>query len=360
MKMDNNYYNSQKLCNYNAFFNMVLGARSIGKTHHFKYKGLKNFIKNKEQFIYLRRTQTELDELDKEKFFTTTVLEQCYPNYSEIEKNVGSKGTKIIFTTSLDNKKHEMTITTRKIMIDGYVVCYLKALSTWLKLKGSEYDEVTMMMFDEVLIETTSGKNYLSNEVEKLFNLILSIVRDRTNFKCYLLSNATNTNNPYFNYFSFTKKGNKEFYYLKEFDTLLQFPKQTPLSVSKNGETPYFKLIKKSSIYESIVNNEFQEDNNENIGKMKGNKIPLYSITCDKNKIVTLYSCNDCIYVAKTKDKNLSSYTFSLDWISDNCYYLDRGNSISKHIRKNFYINNIFYENQNVKFMFTNAIQKII
>lgn len=352
------FYDSQKLLNYNALMNFVLGARSVGKTHHFKLKGLKKFIKNKEQFIYVRRTQTELDELDKEKFFTTTVLSQAYPDFKEVEKKITTHATKLFFKTSLDDKIHEMTITTRKIMIDGNIVCYLKALSTWLKLKGSEYDEVTMIMFDEVLIETNSGKNYLPNEVEKLFNLIYSIKRDRKNLKVFMLSNSTNTNNPYFNYFNFTQTGEKEFYNLKDFSTVIQFSKLSPLN-EETKDDDYFKLIHKSKIYDSVVNNEFQINKNDNIIKLKGEKTRLYSINCN-GFTVTLYACGTNIYVSQGHDINLNLYTFNLENISNNCYYLNRSSSIAKSIRKNFYQNNIYYDSLNTKFCFSNEIQNIL
>ena len=79
-----------------------------------------------------------------------------------------------------------LVLSTTKIILNGKIVCYLKSLSTWVDLKGSEYDEVMNIMYDEVLIDPTSNKRYLDNEVEALLNFIFSVFRRRDGCHAYL------------------------------------------------------------------------------------------------------------------------------------------------------------------------------
>ena len=60
MEIDKNiYYNFNRLMSYNGLFNFVLSPRGNGKSYGAKERVIKNFIKNKEQFIYVRRYKTE-------------------------------------------------------------------------------------------------------------------------------------------------------------------------------------------------------------------------------------------------------------------------------------------------------------
>ena len=59
---DKNHYSYNLLLSYNAKISIAIGGgSSIGRTYDFKRKAIKRAIKNKEQFIYLRRTPVELE-----------------------------------------------------------------------------------------------------------------------------------------------------------------------------------------------------------------------------------------------------------------------------------------------------------
>src|SRR6478735_6026971 len=63
------YYSFNRLDSYNAFYNMAVGGRGIGKTFGRKTKSIKKAITKGSQFIYMRRYKEEL-QLAKETFFT--------------------------------------------------------------------------------------------------------------------------------------------------------------------------------------------------------------------------------------------------------------------------------------------------
>ena len=352
------WYNPQKMLSYNQFLNFVIGGRDIGKTFAMKKYLLQQFVKNGKQSLYLRRNKTELDGIDKESFFPRIMLEQIFPNYEEVEVNVSRTQTKIVFTSTLkDFENGEFIITSGKIMLNGRVVIYLKSLSTWVNLKGSEYDNVFFIMFDEVLIDTSSNKRYLKNEVEAFLNLLISVFRQRKNCHVYLLSNAANINNPYFAYFKFYENTDRRFYNLKDRRILIEFPPNQPFDGSSDDDI--YHLIKDSKIYDSVANNKFQVDRGKNIGKLKGDKTYLYSLYID-GITLSCYSCNGLVYVKVGYDKHRNIYSVDPAESENGLIYMDRSSDLAWTLRQCYLKNCIWYENAEAKNYMLSLISKIL
>lgn len=71
------YLDLNRTLSYNALFTFIIGNRGGGKTYGFKQWAINDFIKNKKQFIYLRRYKTEL--IDVNKFFAD--IQHEFPNF---------------------------------------------------------------------------------------------------------------------------------------------------------------------------------------------------------------------------------------------------------------------------------------
>lgn len=349
------YYNGGKASDYDAFITMCVGGRGIGKTFYYKTMLTYEYLTKKSQWMYLRRTQTELDEIDKESFVTEKTWEIIFYEYEIIEQKTNKLGTTILLEG--DGEQYEIMYSSRNMLINKRICCYMKSLSTWAKLKGSEYDKVNNILFDEVLIDLSSNRNYLPNEVEALIQLVVSVFRNRQNVKLYLLSNATNFNNPYFNYFEFRGDNNKRYWFLRNQRVLIEFPEDSRMTQELNPNL--YAFAKKSKVFASNVHNEFQEKLTGNIGKIKGNKSRLYSLYCEGNYI-TAYSTDKGLYMAAGHDCNLATYTFNIKEVERGHIFLNRGDAIPRHIRSNFYVNNIWYDTTETKNAFLNTIQGIL
>lgn len=350
---------------------MVVGRREVGKTFYYKKHCLNSWLKKGKEFIYLRRTQTELDEIDKERFFPTLIFEQVFDDFELVNIKSTKGGTSVSFYCSnkehgLDIKENKMNINSRKITINDEVVCYMKSLSTWIKLKGSEYDNTYTILFDEVLIDVGSvNKNYLPNEIEGFTQLVSSVFRSRKNCRCILLCNAGNFNNPYFNHFNFNGDDSKRFWKIsgrlpngkKHVFAVIEFAPNIKITAETNPDM--FLLTKGTKVFESNINNEFQNKSTSNIGKLTGYKLRLYTIHSN-GFCMTAYNVDGVLYIASGFDVNLKCHTFSIHEIDRGFIYLTRSDSISKAIRWHFYRNLIYYENQEVKTKFTNAIKPIL
>ena len=354
------WYNPQKMLSYNQYLNFVIGGRGIGKTFAIKKYLLKRFIEKGHQFIYLRRNKSELDRIDKDKFFTTELLRQVFDDFEIIASDASKIHTRIEFKASnLDKEVNTLVLSTTKVILNGKIVCYLKSLSTWVDLKGSEYDEVMNIMYDEVLIDPDSKKRYLDNEVEALLNFIFSVFRRRAGCHAYLLSNAGNFNNPYFAFLKFYEDKGKRFYHLKEFATLVEFPPNSAFESEEEKQSGFFKLLSQSKIYDSVVNNEFQIKNDKNIAKVKGTKQRLYSFYTN-GTFLTGYYIDNMVYIAKGFDRNLSAYCLHTEEVEDGFIYLNKNGQLGKNLKR-LYLNNMFlYEDIEAKNKFMEVVNHVI
>lgn len=361
--MTNNYYKLDKLLSYNSMLNMVIGARGVGKTFAVKKYMLEQAINKKSKSIYLRRRDSELLGIDKEKFFPTEILKQVFTNFEEIETKNSRAETAIKFFGN--GRENELKINSKRIILNDIVIIYLKSLSTSIKLKGSEYDEVDTVLFDEFLIdEMDKNLRYLPNEVDLLFQFMSSVFRKRDKVKVFMLANATNTNNPYFAYFRFDYNdyNTKEYNYLKKYGVVVHIAPNKPVDFSKESlnDNPLLKIMQDSQIFKSNVENEFTVNNYSNVKKIKGRKTKLYQIDCGNNQIYSIFQKGSIIYIDNSYEKNLNNITFNKNLISDTSIYLDRSNYISKMLRDKFYKNDIIYCNFEVKYNVMEELNSII
>ena len=69
------WWDLKNTLSYNALFNFVVGSRGCGKTYGFKKWAAEDFIKNGNQFIYIRRYKTEMNKKAKENFWAAVAHE---------------------------------------------------------------------------------------------------------------------------------------------------------------------------------------------------------------------------------------------------------------------------------------------
>ena len=72
------YWNLGETLTHNMLINIIVGNRGGGKSYGAKKRGIDNFIKNKEQFGYIRRYKDDLKE-PMIQFFKD--IEARYPDY---------------------------------------------------------------------------------------------------------------------------------------------------------------------------------------------------------------------------------------------------------------------------------------
>ena len=236
------YYNYNRIVSYGSLLNMLIGERGVGKTFGASELVTNSFIKKRRQFVYLRRYKSELAKSSK-KFFSALIKENKFPD-------------------------HQLEVKGSTYYIDDEVAGYSMTLSTAQQLKGTNYDQVYYIIFDEFLIEEGQG-HYLKNEVFSFLGLIETIARMRE-IKVFMLANAVSEINPYFLFFNLSLPYNNDIKLFKDGLILLQYMKNEKYRQAKK-ETKFGKLISGTDYEDYSVNNKFYDENKNFIEKKSGN-----------------------------------------------------------------------------------------
>ena len=211
--------------------NFVLSNRGGGKTFHMTCWAIDDFKKNGNQCVWVRRYQTEVDEmLLNGKFFDA--VREYYPN-DELKID-GSLG-----------------------YVNGEVAIYFVALSTSRQLKSNNYPLVNKIVFDEFIID--KGRiTYLKSEVEVFLDLYETVARLRDNVRAVLLANAVTVVNPYFLFFNITPDRGKRFTVKGQVCVEL-FTDADFIKVKK--KTRFGQLVDGTRYGDYSINNEWLNDN---------------------------------------------------------------------------------------------------
>lgn len=192
------FYDWDKTMSYQTGTNgehcLVVGGKDIGKTFGLRVKCIKRFIKAKERFVELCRTNIERDEvapcyfekIQAEGFFTDYVF--------EIRKNVG-----YIAKAPIGDEAPEWEL-----------LCYFVALTNFQREKKRTFVKPKRFIMDEAVIDSKDRHHrYLPDEFLILANLLDSISRqqpgDDYQYYVYYLANAVDFSCPYLFNFGITK-----------------------------------------------------------------------------------------------------------------------------------------------------------
>lgn len=173
------YYDFKHVLSRNAVYNFVIGARGLGKTYGAKMWCVKDFIKNGNQFIYLRRYQTELST--RATFFAD--IKEQFPDYAF---RVNGENAEINMNTGHSKKD------------DDWQVCgYFIALSRAQSKKSVAYPRVTKIIYDEFIVDK-GHIIYLPQEAKAFNDFFSTVDRYKDKTRVLFLANAVSIMNPYF------------------------------------------------------------------------------------------------------------------------------------------------------------------
>lgn len=225
------WWSRSALLSHNCLLNMVLSNRGGGKTYDCTKWSIDDYKRRKAQTVWVRRYQTEIDEmLLNGKFFDA--VRECYPD-------------------------DELTIDGNTGLINGEVFVYFIALSTSRQLKSNNYPFVNKIIFDEFIID--KGRiSYLKSEVEVFLDLFETVARTRDNVRAVLLANSVTIVNPYFLFWNIKPNVHKRFtvkgQVCVELFTDADF-------VEMKKKTKFGQLIKGTRYSDYAIDNKYLLDN---------------------------------------------------------------------------------------------------
>lgn len=317
----------QPVLSYNALFNILIGERGVGKTYGCKKFCIKDFLKNGNKFVYLRRYESELKE-------------SCNGFFTKLIKNKEFEGheMKVVY------KKKSVTFT-----IDGEEMGYGLVLSTALQLKSREFPDVKNLIFDEFII-TKGVYHYLQNEVHDFLDICETIFR-LEDFRAFLLGNATNRANPYFEYFKLDLPYNTEIKTYEDGDILVCKIKNEAYREAKK-KTRFGRLTSKTAYGRYAIDNEWLYENKTFIEKrpdkakfyftLKVKEID-YGIWCDYN--------SSKIYISSAYDPSCPIiFTLNPDDHNENTRLVSiRRSDFFKNIIEHYKMGLLCFESQKIK-----------
>lgn len=177
------YYRLNKILQFNADYNLIIGERSNGKTYACLKYALDNYIKTGMQSAYIRRWREDI---------TVKRSNSLYKPFDIRKETDGVWGYVVFrqgsfFLANYDSKA-------KKYVYDIKPFMYAFALSNVEHDKSTSYPYVTTVIFDEFI----TRQYYLKDEFILFMNVLSTIIRDRNGVKIFMLGNTVNKFCPYF------------------------------------------------------------------------------------------------------------------------------------------------------------------
>ena len=238
-------YIFQQSDKHNCPYILIVGGRATGKT----YGALKFVYEKNIKFIFMRRTQTQLDMISRPELMPFTA----------INNDIGSDISTFRISKYVTGFYHSCTNDEEKLIPVGDPLAIGTALSTISNLRGfdaSEYNDV--LIFDEFIPER--HERLIKDEASAFLNAIETIARNRElkgekPMKVICLANANNISNPIFIELNLVNIADKMIRKGQE----IRFIESRGIMLVMLKESPISKLKSKSSLYKLAIDTDFSE-----------------------------------------------------------------------------------------------------
>ena len=333
------YYNYDKLFSYNFLMAFVIGERGVGKTFGAKVAMLKKFIKNDEQFIYLRRYKTELD-MALATFWSDI---QAHGYFDDLSLKVRKSKSLTEFTC------------------DGKVCGYAVPLSTSNILKSTAFPKVKTIIFDEFLLGNGGTYRYLRGEVNMILDIIETVGRLR-DIQIIFLGNALGACvSPYFSYFDLDLPYNGEFRTFKDGLIVVNYIKNMAYREEKK-KSRFGHLIDNTDYGRYAIDNKMLGENNNFIGKKPSDAWFLCVLIINGTSLGVWGHKNGYLYISSKYDPNTND-KFACDFndhTESTIFMNARHNYYLQHCVRAYRNGILRFENQKIKAIACSLLNKCL
>ena len=314
------YYTFDKILSYNGVFNFVLGSRGLGKTYGAKKLVFRNFFKRGEQFIYMRRYKDEL------KTARNTFFADIQPEFPDYDFRVVGEEAQCSPVKLRDEKKRQW-----KTM--GYFI----ELSTSQSRKSVAYPLVTLILFDEFIIEK-GLIHYIPDEATVFTNFFSTVDRYQDKTRVLFLANSVSIMNPYFMEYDIFPDQVKE-YGTKDDGFIAYHFADSKQFNNEVYATRFGKFIKGKSYADYAVESRFRDNHDSLTGDKEPTARYAYSIetTLGTFSVWLDWSSGQAIYFIQSKrPKQEELYTLIPEAMSEGKTLLLRNSKRLQMLRAAF------------------------
>lgn len=263
---DSGYIDIRKILSHKLPFNFIVGGRGTGKT----YTCLETVVEDNKKFIYMRRTQSQTELINKPEFSPFKSLN------NDFGWNIGSASLSK-YNAGFYKQQDQ----------DGRVVCvgspigYSCALSTISNMRGFDASDVEFLLYDEFIPE--KHERPIKNEGSAFLNAYETINRNRElkgkmPLQAICLANANDLANPIFMELKLVRKAEQmrrkqqEVYIDKDRGIGMFILDKSPISQQKKDSALY-RLTRGSNFEKMSLNNEFS---GEEVGRISSRPLAEY------------------------------------------------------------------------------------
>lgn len=247
--LDSGYLDFSGIASRGMPFNLIVGGRGTGKT----YGALKYAIESGRRFMFMRRTQTQLDLINKPDFSP----------FKTINRDLG-------ISVETETASHYNA----RFILDDETVGYSCALSTISSLRGFDASDIDMIIYDEFIPER--HERPIVHEGTALLNAYETINRNRElagkpAVQLFALANSNDLGNPIFMELGLVLTADKmrssgsEVYADNERGILLIMLASSLISEQKTN-TALYRLTAGSDFSRMSIGNEFSGEERSRIG----------------------------------------------------------------------------------------------
>jgi hypothetical protein len=348
MSSKRKYYDYSKVRSYNGVYNFIPGARGLGKTYGAKDMGIKNAIRKGEEFIYLRRYKTELSAA-KDSFFAD--IGHTFPDKDLRVIGNRAQMSELINPDDYANESDYNKAAKARVWV---TIGYFVALSTAQKQKSVSYPKVTIIIFDEFIIEK-GALHYLPNEVDAFNNFYVTVDRFTDRVKVYFLANSVSIMNPYFMAYDIAPDEEREIVRREKGFIVAHFPDSEDFS-KDIYQTRFGQFIKGTEYSDFAVGNQFK-DNNDSLILVKGYKARYqFTLETETGRFSVWYDMvNNRFFIQEKDNKNPTIYTLVVEKMDEDKTLMTVRDKPLAYLRSAFNTGRVLFDKPNTR----NAFREI-
>ena len=322
------YYNCHDLDTHNRLQNLIVGIRGIGKTYCLTNKCIKLGLEVKDiSFVILVRYKEDIQNL-KDGWWE--VVAHLYPDY-------------IFFT--------KRNIIYAKNSLETFPIGEFIALRDYMRAKRKPRPKVRIIFFDEFLNEEN---DYLKNEIKAYLSVCDSVIRNRDNVRCYLVSNHISVINPYFNYFGFYQLGKR--FTRGQHDSLLEFTDSTEF-VEYRKHTKFGSSINGTEYGDYAMLGRMLLDDMTNVSKVPDGVCHHQFNLILEGIPMEVCMMDNILYIRKNRDKTAIAYTPYVDDAVLGAIFCTKNLTHFDFIVNKFTNDEIMYESLEIKNAIINFVR---
>lgn len=246
--LPNGFLNFRYIYESEIPFWFIIGGRAIGKT----YGALDTAIELRRQIIYMRRTQSQTDLINRPEFSPYKAIMRNRPGL-QVETEPVTKYNAAIYRTYEDKDDRDL-------------LGYTAALSTFSNIRGISLEDCTDIVYDEFCPE--SHERLIKNEAAAFLNCVETVSRNREitgrpPLKVICMANSNQLGNPLFIELRLVKTCEKlrnqgeDLYLNPKRGVAVLMPHDSPISRAKRDTSLYKLAGERSEFGQMALGNEF-------------------------------------------------------------------------------------------------------